>query len=62
MTHNPFKDLPTNYKRQYVRGTDKSGCKIYMPVDSLSDEVLKAEQAKLQAWLDNQPEPPKLVA
>ena len=54
----PFDKLPLNYLRQFVQCTDKSGCDIYIPVNSQEQSVQNAKKAELQKFLDNQPAPP----
>ena len=55
---NPLANVPLNWLRQYVLGISQTGCKIYMPVDSMDQEVQDGAQADLQAFLDNQVIPP----
>ena len=59
---NPLNNLPLNTKLVYVRGIAKSGCEIYMPVDSRVDDIIHAKKVQLQLWLDNQPDLPKEAA
>jgi hypothetical protein len=45
--------VPNNRKRVFVRGFTKSGCEIYMPVDSEDDEIIMKQKERLQAKLDS---------
>lgn len=59
-----FKFLPLNTKKQYVRGIAKSGCQIFIPVDSVKMDVLKDRQNQLNTFLASQPDiyiPPLLA-
>ena len=60
--NNPLEALPLNTKRCYVAGVAHGGAQIYIPVDSRDDGVLAHKRDELQAWLDAQPQPPKLAA
>ena len=50
---NPLQNVPLNTKRQYVMAKTKSGCKVYMPVDSFSNVVLTSKKNQLQMHFDS---------
>lgn len=50
-----FPNLPLNTKHIYAHAVDKSGCKIYVPGDSV--EAVKITRDELQKFLDNQDPP-----
>jgi hypothetical protein len=45
--------VPNNRKHVFVRGVTKSGCEIYMPVDSYDDEYIIKQKERLQSKLDS---------
>ena len=55
---NPLDNLPLNTRKSYVMATTKSGCEVYMPVDTDSNAVMIAAKNTLQEHLDTQPAPP----
>jgi len=50
----PLDFVPFNTKKQYVMAVTKSGCEIYMPVDSYDESVLMLSKINLQKQLDNE--------
>ena len=56
-----FQNLPVLHPHVHTAAVyDKSGCAIIIPC--LSEKDVDEQGAKLKAFLDAQPEPPKLVA
>jgi len=55
-----FPQLPLNTLRIYTHAVSNTGCKIYIP--STSIERAKVQQNVLQEFLDNQPEPKRIIA
>ena len=62
MSYFDFKDLPLNFKRSYTMEVDKSGCEVYIPIDSKEPEVISACKKALNSFLKNQPEPVQILA
>lgn len=56
---NIFNNLPLNTKKVYVMGIDHSGCEIYIPVNSLNEEIILSKKYELKQFLFNQPLPGK---
>lgn len=56
---NPLNDLPLNTKRVYVLGKCHTGCEVYMPVDSFSENIQQEKKNELQNWLNSQYIPPE---
>ena len=44
--------IPYNTKHVYVMGKTKSGCEIYMPVDSYDEDVIVSKKEQLQNKLN----------
>ena len=62
MSYFDFERLPLNTQRSYTMQVDKSGCEVYIPVDSRDSLVISACKKALNSFLKNQPEPvPKLA-
>ncbi len=55
---NILSNLPLNTRRNYVMGTAKSGCEIYIPVHSNDETTQLHMRDKLQHFLNLQPDPP----
>jgi len=51
---NPLDNVPLNTRRVYVVATAQSGCKVYMPVDTISPNIQHFKRDQLQDYLDNQ--------
>lgn len=58
--NNPLSNLPLNTNRSFLCAKLPTGCSLYVPVDSMDDEVLKRKKLELQSWVDEtffQPDP-----
>ena len=53
-TTNPLLNVPLNTKKVYVMASTKTGCDVYMPVDSFTLKLQTDKRDELQKWLDTQ--------
>lgn len=58
---NPLIKLPLNTKKVYVMAKTHDGCEVYMPVDSINDDIINAKKSQLQEWLNGYPLEPLLA-
>ncbi len=49
---NPLESVPLNTEKVYVMATTKTGCEIYMPVNSQDDVEINKKKDDLQKYLD----------
>ena len=50
-------NIPLNTKQQFVAAKTRSGCEVYLPVDSFERDELIEKRDELQQHLNNQPYP-----
>lgn len=50
---NPFENVPLNTKKVFIKGTCKSGCNIYVPVDSFDIVEQNKKKEELQLYLNS---------
>ena len=51
---NPLENIPLNNKHVYVMGTTKTGCEVYIPVDTYDHTKQVDKRNELQEYLNNQ--------
>jgi hypothetical protein len=48
---NPFKNVPLNTLKVYVRGITNTGCQVFLPINNFDHEIQIERRDELQRYL-----------